>query len=209
MDLDRSTVDHLLSTTRAVRKRLDLTRPVPHDVIVECLRLAIQAPTGSNAQRWRWIVVTDPDTRSVIAELYRNPRRGDVPSTEPPVELTAQQRRVMELGAVSHRARARGARAHRAVHRGTRRGGRLGTVDLSGGLEPAARAAESRARLVHHHRAPVPEGRSRRSCSAFPTASCRRASSRSRTTRVTISGPRCAVRSRRSPTGTAGATRSE
>jgi nitroreductase len=94
--MDLTTVDHLLTTTRAVRKRLDLTRPVPREVVLECLRLAIQAPTGSNAQRWRWLVVTDPDTRSAIAELYRNPPRNDLPSTEPVVEVTGQQRRVME-----------------------------------------------------------------------------------------------------------------
>ena len=56
--LDLATVDKLLTTTRAVRKRLDLTRPVGLDVILECLGLAIQAPTGSNMQTWRWIVVT-------------------------------------------------------------------------------------------------------------------------------------------------------
>ena len=58
--LDLATVDKLLITTRAVRRRLDLTRPVGLDVILECLRLAIQAPTGSNMQTWRWVVVTDP-----------------------------------------------------------------------------------------------------------------------------------------------------
>ena len=94
--MDLTTVDHLLSTTRAVRKRLDLTRPVPHEVVVECLRLAIQAPTGSNAQRWRWIAVTDPETRSAIGDLYRNPPRADLPSTEPSVEPTGQQRRVID-----------------------------------------------------------------------------------------------------------------
>jgi nitroreductase len=94
--MDLTTVDHLLTTTRAVRKRLDLTRPVPREVVLECLRLAIQAPTGSNAQRWRWIVVTDPDTRAAIADLYRNPPGRDVPSTEPVVEVTGQQRRVMD-----------------------------------------------------------------------------------------------------------------
>lgn len=93
--MDLATVDHLLTTTRAVRKRLDLTRPVPREVLLECLRLAIQAPTGSNAQRWRWVVVTDPDTRSAIADLYRNPTRS-APSTEPVVEVTGQQRRVMD-----------------------------------------------------------------------------------------------------------------
>nr|WP_261566524.1 nitroreductase family protein [Frankia gtarii] len=70
--LDLATVDRLLTTTRAVRRRLDLTRPVPREVILECLRLAIQAPTGSNAQTWRWLVVTDGPTRAAIAGLYRN-----------------------------------------------------------------------------------------------------------------------------------------
>jgi nitroreductase len=64
--------DWLLSTTRAVRKRLDLHRPVDPEVILDCLRLAVQAPTGSNSQGWRWIVVTDPDKRAKIAEYYRS-----------------------------------------------------------------------------------------------------------------------------------------
>jgi nitroreductase len=67
----RETVDHLLTTTRAVRKRLDLSRPVPPEVIEECLRLAIQAPTGSNRQGWRWVVVTGADKRAALADLYR------------------------------------------------------------------------------------------------------------------------------------------
>src|SRR5260370_22630899 len=95
--MDLTTVDHLLTTTRAVRKRLDLTRPVPREVVLECLRLAIQAPTGSNAQRWRWLVVTDPETRSAIAELYRNPPRNVVPSAAPAVDATGQQRRGLQL----------------------------------------------------------------------------------------------------------------
>jgi nitroreductase len=74
--IDLATVDKLLSTTRAVRKRLDLDRPVSTDVVLECLRLAIQAPTGSNMQTWRWIVVTDPDVRRRIGELYRDPMLG-------------------------------------------------------------------------------------------------------------------------------------
>jgi nitroreductase len=69
--LDHGTVDHLLSTTRAVRKRLDLSRPVPPEVIEECLRLAIQAPTGSNRQGWHWVVVTDADKRAALADMYR------------------------------------------------------------------------------------------------------------------------------------------
>ncbi len=68
--MDLATVDELLSTTRAVRKRLDLTRPVGREVILECIQLAMQAPTASNTQDWRWIVVTDPDKRAAIAEIY-------------------------------------------------------------------------------------------------------------------------------------------
>ena len=64
-------IDHLLSTTRAVRKRLDLERPVPPEIVDECLRLAIQAPTGSNRQGWHWVVVTDADKRSALADMYR------------------------------------------------------------------------------------------------------------------------------------------
>ena len=64
-------IDHVLSTTRAVRKRLDLDRPVPPEIVEECLRLAIQAPTGSNRQGWHWVVVTDADKRAALAEIYR------------------------------------------------------------------------------------------------------------------------------------------
>ncbi|WP_059014786.1 nitroreductase family protein [Mycobacterium sp. M26] len=70
--MDISSVDELLSTTRAVRKRLDLTRPVPRDVILECLQLASQAPTATNNQDWRWVVVTDPQKRAAIAEIYNS-----------------------------------------------------------------------------------------------------------------------------------------
>ncbi|MDP7701855.1 nitroreductase family protein [Mycobacterium sp. TY815] len=70
--MDIASVDELLTTTRAVRKRLDLTRPVSRDVVMECIRLAMQAPTASNAQDWRWVVVTDPGKRAAIAEIYRS-----------------------------------------------------------------------------------------------------------------------------------------
>ena len=63
--------DELLTTTRAVRKRLDLDRPVPRALIEECLAIALQAPTGGNRQRWHWVVVTDPAKRRAIAALYR------------------------------------------------------------------------------------------------------------------------------------------
>jgi len=69
---DIAETDRLLSTTRAVRKRLDLDRPVERDVLLDCLRLAVQAPTMSNSQEWRWIVVTDDAKREAGAGVYRN-----------------------------------------------------------------------------------------------------------------------------------------
>ncbi|RJO75125.1 nitroreductase [Nocardia panacis] len=68
--MDTAATDHLLATTRAVRRRLDLERPVERAVILECLRLAVQAPTGGNQQSWRWLVVDDPHVRADIAKLY-------------------------------------------------------------------------------------------------------------------------------------------
>jgi len=70
--VDIASVDELLTTTRAVRRRLDLTRPVGRDVIMECLQIAMQAPTSSNAQDWRWLVITDAAKRAAIAEIYRS-----------------------------------------------------------------------------------------------------------------------------------------
>jgi nitroreductase len=65
------TTDELLSTTRAVRKRLDLTRPVEREVLEECLQLAQQAPTGSYAQNWHFVVVQDAEKRAALAELWK------------------------------------------------------------------------------------------------------------------------------------------
>ncbi len=63
--------DELLTTTRSVRKRLDLTRPVPIALVRECLQVALQAPSGGNRQDWHWVVVTEPDLRTAIAGYYR------------------------------------------------------------------------------------------------------------------------------------------
>jgi nitroreductase len=71
MTFDLTTTDRLLSTTRAVRKRLDLDRAVEPEVVLDCIRLSQQAPTGSNQQGWRWLVVTDATKREALAELYR------------------------------------------------------------------------------------------------------------------------------------------
>jgi nitroreductase len=63
--------DALLTTTRSVRRRLDVERPVEREVLEECLAIAQQAPTGGNAQAWAFVVVTDADKRAALADLYR------------------------------------------------------------------------------------------------------------------------------------------
>lgn len=68
--IDPATVEQLLTTTRAVRRRLDLDRPVDGHVVRDCLRLALQAPTAEGLTFGRWIIVTDPGTRQRLAEVY-------------------------------------------------------------------------------------------------------------------------------------------
>jgi nitroreductase len=68
---DLAETDRLLTTTRAVRKRLDLERPVEREVVLDCLRVATQAPSGGNTQPWRWLVVDDPEIRAGLADIYR------------------------------------------------------------------------------------------------------------------------------------------
>jgi nitroreductase len=65
------TPDELLTTTRTVRKRLDLERPVPLKLVRECLEIALQAPSGANRQRWHWIVIVDQEVRRRIGDIYR------------------------------------------------------------------------------------------------------------------------------------------
>ncbi|MGZ4715298.1 MAG: nitroreductase family protein [Acidimicrobiales bacterium] len=103
---DLTETDRLLSTTRAVRRRLDLDRPVEPEVIVECLRLAVQAPTGSNAQGWRWVVVTDPGKRAERARLYRDSGLAyleQAASAEPDPQTRRVYERARDLAEVLHR----------------------------------------------------------------------------------------------------------
>ncbi len=69
--METAVTDHLLTTTRAVRRKLDLDRPVDPAVIVECLQIAVQAPTAGSTQTWRWLIVCDQATRSAIGALFR------------------------------------------------------------------------------------------------------------------------------------------
>jgi nitroreductase len=65
------TPDEVLTTTRTVRKRLDLTRPVAPALIRECIEIALQAPSGSNRQGWEWVVITDAEQRSAVSKVYK------------------------------------------------------------------------------------------------------------------------------------------
>ena len=93
-DLDET--DRLLSTTRAVRKRLDLERPVDPNVILDCIRLAVQAPTGSNQQTWRWLVITDAAKRAAIADAYNSGGKAYLSMAAANEDNDPQTRRVYE-----------------------------------------------------------------------------------------------------------------
>ena len=71
MSFDLEQTDQLLSTTRAVRRRLDLERNVPDDLLLRCIELAEQAPTGGDITSRRWLVVRDPEIKKKLADLYR------------------------------------------------------------------------------------------------------------------------------------------
>ncbi len=98
--------DELLSTTRTVRRRLDLSRPVAPELITECLALAQQAPTGGNHQRWGFVVVTEPERRAALGRVYARawetyrqtgPSAGRAPAHTP--ERKALQRRIARSAA--------------------------------------------------------------------------------------------------------------
>jgi nitroreductase len=100
---ERAAVDHVLTTTRSVRKRLDLKRPVDPKLIEEAIDIAVQAPTGSNVQGWHFLVVTDAEQKNAIADLYR--KGADLYRTMPRKEYAAgdprraQQARMAVSGA--------------------------------------------------------------------------------------------------------------
>jgi nitroreductase len=88
--VDLESVDLVLGTTRSVRRKLDFDRPVEPELIEECIALATQAPTGRNAQGWRFLVLTEPERKRAVAELYRRAfehyraLRAAEPAAEPP-----------------------------------------------------------------------------------------------------------------------------
>jgi nitroreductase len=68
--VEPNAIEWALTTTRAVRRRLDLDRPVDIEVVLDCLDLALQAPTGGDAQGWRWVVISHPATKAKIRDIY-------------------------------------------------------------------------------------------------------------------------------------------
>lgn len=97
--------DELLTTTRSLRRRLDLSRPVEPELVGQCLRVAVHAPTGGNRQDWRWLVVVDPALRAELGAIYRAAFEdryppGRVPPGVPARELASARYLAEHLGEV-------------------------------------------------------------------------------------------------------------
>ena len=195
------TADEVLTTTRAVRKRLDLERPVEREVLLECLDIALQAPTGSNSQGWQWMFVEDPDKKKAIADYYGanfDKYVGSVPSPYPrrrppaPSSARASRRRRSTCASTSTRCRCmlipllEGRAGPRRRHPG-----RLLGLDPAGGVELHAGPALAGPGLGVDHAAPVERGRGGRAARASrPTATRRPACSPSPTRRAPTSSRR-------------------
>jgi nitroreductase len=94
-DIDVAAADHLLTTTKQVRQRLDLTRPVPRELLLECIDVASHAPMGGNLERNRWLVVDDPELKAEIAKPYQAVGRPYLAANESD-HVDARQRRVID-----------------------------------------------------------------------------------------------------------------
>lgn len=92
---DLAEVDRLLTTTKQVRKRLDLDRPVPRELLLDCIDIAQHAPMGGNLERNRWLVVDDPELKAAIAPLYQQVGRPYL-AANAGAEVDAAQQRVID-----------------------------------------------------------------------------------------------------------------
>jgi nitroreductase len=110
--------DELLITTRAVRRRLDFDRPVPIELVRECVEIALQAPSGSNSRNWHFIVVSDPAKRERIGELYRQgfEQYRSMPISAHALAEKAEAADVSTMQAVVSSAESLAANLHRAPH---------------------------------------------------------------------------------------------
>ena len=94
-DIDVAATDHLLTTTKQVRQRLDLTRPVPRELLLDCIDIASHAPMGGNLERNRWLVIDDPELKAEIAKPYQAVGRPYLAANESD-HVDARQRRVID-----------------------------------------------------------------------------------------------------------------
>ncbi len=113
LDLDP---DQLLTTTRAVRKRLDYDREVPIELVRECIEIAVQAPSGSNARGWHFVVVGDEEKKKAIGDIYRQGFAGyrDMPISAHALAEQAQGDDRKTMNAVVGSAEALAENLHRA-----------------------------------------------------------------------------------------------
>jgi nitroreductase len=93
--MESGAVDEVLRTTRSVRRRLDLDRPVPEELLLDCIRISQQAPTGSDRQSWRWVLVTDDALKSKLADVYRRGARRVLADRPPPEILDERGARIL------------------------------------------------------------------------------------------------------------------
>lgn len=98
--MDLATVDKLLTTTRSVRKRLDFSRPVEPEIIERCIEIALQAPSGSNRQGWRFVVITDPAKRAAVAAHYHRSFQAYIGAGGPTRGYTGDDPRLARAGKV-------------------------------------------------------------------------------------------------------------
>ena len=94
-DIDLAAADHLLTTTKQVRQRLDLTRPVPRELLLDCIDIASHAPMGGNLERNRWLVIDDPDLKAELATLYQAVGRPYLAANDS-TQATGRQQRVVD-----------------------------------------------------------------------------------------------------------------
>ncbi|MGH7788422.1 MAG: nitroreductase family protein [Candidatus Binatia bacterium] len=143
--MDLATVDHLLCSTRSVRKRLDFTQPVDAAVIERCIAIALQAPTGSNTQGWSFVVVTDAAKRRGLADLYRrgfelysnaSGLRPDIPEDDP---RFAQTQRIIDSAAyLAQHMHEAPVMVIPCIEGRVENGGVLGQASIYGSILPAA-----------------------------------------------------------------------
>jgi nitroreductase len=97
-DIDLEETDRLLTTTKAVSRRFDLTRDVPTELILRCIKIASAAPMGGNSQVNRWLVVRDPEKKRALAEIYRAVGNPYLAQLRAAAEPGSRQQRVIDAG---------------------------------------------------------------------------------------------------------------